>query len=96
MNTIHGMYSNGLPGPDPVRPQHSASQPPAKPTPQTPGTADQVEISPIAQLLSRAAQLPDIRQEKVELVRQQIAAGVYETPEKLAAAIDRLLEEHSF
>jgi negative regulator of flagellin synthesis FlgM len=29
----------------------------------------------------------------VEAIRQQIAAGVYETPAKLEVALDRLLDE---
>ena len=36
---------------------------------------------------------PDIRADLVRRVRREIAAGTYETPEKLAAALDRLLEE---
>jgi len=94
MNNIRGIYSNGFGGPDPIRPQ----KPAGSSTPQAaapPGAApDQVEISPIAQLLHKIAQLPDIRAEQVEQIRQQIAAGGYETPEKLSLALDRLLEEY--
>jgi negative regulator of flagellin synthesis FlgM len=35
---------------------------------------------------------PPIRWELVERIRREIAAGTYETPEKLAIALDRLLE----
>lgn len=35
---------------------------------------------------------PEIRIELVERVRREIAAGVYETPEKWAVALERLLE----
>jgi anti-sigma28 factor (negative regulator of flagellin synthesis) len=38
-------------------------------------------------------QLPDVRIELVESVRQAIRDGTYETPEKLEAAVERLLEE---
>jgi anti-sigma28 factor (negative regulator of flagellin synthesis) len=35
---------------------------------------------------------PDIRTELVERVRREIAAGTYDTPEKWAVALERLLE----
>ncbi len=56
---------------------------------------DQVEISPLGQMLDSIAQIPDIRHERVEEIRQQIAEGTYETPEKLELALDRLLDEMS-
>ena len=34
-----------------------------------------------------------VRQELVNRIRAQIAAGTYETPQKLDAAVDRLLDE---
>lgn len=96
MNNIQGIYSRGYGGPEPVRSQKTPSQNTPQPSPAPGARPDQVDISPVAQLLSRVAQLPDIRQEKVEHIRAQIAAGIYETPEKLNAAVDKLLEEHSF
>ncbi len=36
---------------------------------------------------------PPIRRDLVERVRREIAAGVYETPEKWEKALDRLFEE---
>lgn len=36
---------------------------------------------------------PEIRAELVKRVRREIAAGVYDTPEKLDAALERLLDE---
>lgn len=35
---------------------------------------------------------PDIRRDLVERLRRDIAAGVYDTPEKWQAALDRMLE----
>jgi hypothetical protein len=35
---------------------------------------------------------PDVRTELVERVRREIQAGTYETPEKLEAALEHLLE----
>jgi negative regulator of flagellin synthesis FlgM len=54
---------------------------------------DQVEISPLGQMLDGISSLPEIRQERVEEIRRQIAAGTYETPEKLERAMDNLLGE---
>ncbi len=54
---------------------------------------DHVEISPLGQMLDGISQLPEIRHEKVEEIRRQIAAGSYETPEKLELALDRMLDE---
>jgi len=54
---------------------------------------DHVEISPLGQMLDGIGQLPEIRHEKVEEIRRQIAADTYETSEKLELAFDRMLEE---
>lgn len=54
---------------------------------------DRVELSDMARYLSRLNELPEIRAELVERVRAEIAAGRYETPEKLEAAITGILEE---
>ncbi len=56
---------------------------------------DHVEISPLGQMLDGISRLPDIRHEKVEEIRQQIASGTYETPEKIQVALDRLFDELS-
>ena len=54
---------------------------------------DRVEISEMALFLDKISRLPDIRREKVELVREQIARGSYETPEKVEKAIENLVKE---
>ena len=59
----------------------------------TPRAADRAEFSKAAQLLSKLAELPDVRQDLIDRVRAEIAAGTYETPEKLEIAIDKLIEE---
>ncbi len=55
--------------------------------------SDSVELSQHARLLSKLAKLPDIRQDLVDRVRQQIADGTYETAEKIDIAIDNLIED---
>jgi negative regulator of flagellin synthesis FlgM len=82
---LHGAQSIGAP--------HAArvAQPTARP--EATQIADEVDISDAARLVEQAQQLPDIREDRVEAVRQQIAAGTYETSDKLNAAVERLLDE---
>ncbi len=54
---------------------------------------DQVELSTTAQLLSKIAELPDVRQDLVDRVRAALADSTYETDAKTDAAIDGLLED---
>ena len=56
---------------------------------------DQLDISPEAQLISQtqAAESNQIRSDRVETIRTEIASGQYETPEKMEAALTRLLDE---
>ncbi|MCX5662398.1 MAG: flagellar biosynthesis anti-sigma factor FlgM [Planctomycetota bacterium] len=61
---------------------------------QTPSRGgDKAEFSQKAQLLSRLAKLPDVRQDLVDRVKAEIAKGTYETPEKLDGAINGLLDD---
>jgi negative regulator of flagellin synthesis FlgM len=52
-----------------------------------------VEFSTTARLLSKIAELPEIRQELVDQVRAEIAAGTYETEDKVDAALQSLLSD---
>jgi negative regulator of flagellin synthesis FlgM len=61
-------------------------------TGQTDGV-DRVDISPAAEAAIRAAETGQIRQELVNSLRAQIAAGTYDTPGKLEAALERMLDE---
>ncbi|MEE2827453.1 MAG: flagellar biosynthesis anti-sigma factor FlgM [Planctomycetota bacterium] len=51
---------------------------------------DQLDISAEAQMLSQTG---DIRSDRVADLRAQIATGQYETPEKIDAAVERMLDE---
>ena len=61
--------------------------------PEAAQIADEVDFSEAARLVEQAQQLPDIREDRVAAVRQQIEAGTYETGDKLSIALDRLLDE---
>jgi negative regulator of flagellin synthesis FlgM len=56
-------------------------------------TVDRVDISAAAEAASRAAETGGVRQDLVNTIRAQIAAGTYETPGKLDAALERMFDE---
>ena len=90
---VHG--AGGMQGPQPIYPRLAAFSIDAGQTVQAGAPRDHVEISPLGRMLDGISQLPEIRHEKVEEVRAQIASGVYETPAKLELALDRLMDELS-
>ena len=59
------------------------------------GTAgvDQLDISPEADFVAQARELPDIREDRVAAIRTQIQNGTYETADKLDVALSRLMDE---
>lgn len=85
--------AGGTQGPQPIYPRLAAFSVESGQTIQAGAPRDQVEISPLGQMLDGISRLPEIRHEKVEAIRQQIASGTYETPEKLDIALDRMLDE---
>lgn len=89
---IHG--AGGPHGAQPIYPRLAAFSVESSTSAQTQAVPhDQVEISPLGQMLDGISRLPEIRHERVEEVRRQIAAGTYETPEKIEKALDNLLNE---
>ena len=56
-------------------------------------TGDRLEISDAAQLALSIGDIPEIRQDRVDQIRQQIADGSYDTEERMRAALDSLLDE---
>ena len=61
--------------------------------PRSEQLGDRVELSRHALLLDRLRQLPDVRAELVDEVRDAIEGGTYETDEKLTAAIQGLVRD---
>ncbi len=47
----------------------------------------------LAQWVAKVKAVPEIRRELVQRVKAEIAAGNYETPEKLRLAVERMLED---
>lgn len=52
---------------------------------------EKVKTTPIGQLLQKIAAVPEIREDKVNMIRQQIASGEYES--QLDSRLDFILEE---
>jgi negative regulator of flagellin synthesis FlgM len=84
---IHGPQSINAP-------HRTMSAQPAARSGYTQG-ADQLDISREADMASRLRDIPDIRADRVAEIRAAIAAGTYETPDKLDIAVGRLLDEIS-
>lgn len=75
----------------PEAPERAAA--PARETAPARADADRVEVSDMARFLSKLKELPEVRQDVVDRVRREIAAGTYDTPERLDAALDGLLQD---
>lgn len=82
----------GISGPNRIEPQRIAPQR-AERADLGSKIGDRAEISEEAQLLARLAEVPDIRMDKVEELKELIATGRYESKEKIEKAVERLLEE---
>ena len=68
--------------------------PAAQPSPSHSSVGvDELDISPEADFVAQARELPEIREDRVAAIRAQIEAGTYETAGKLDAALSRLLDE---
>lgn len=85
--------AGGLNGPQPIYPRLASFSVDAGTSASAAAPRDQVEISSLGLMMEGISNLPEIRHEKVEAIRQQIAAGTYETPDKLEKALDALLGE---
>ncbi|RPI79026.1 MAG: flagellar biosynthesis anti-sigma factor FlgM [Planctomycetaceae bacterium] len=54
---------------------------------------DEVEISSAARQLDSAGPAAGVREQRLDQIKAAIAAGTYETPEKLQMAVDRMLQQ---
>ncbi len=56
---------------------------------------ENINTTPIGQVLKKIASLPEIRKEKVLKVRRQLNKGKYKLNERLDIALDKVLEDLS-
>ncbi len=64
---------------------------PADPSQAVP--QDEIEISPAGKMLEELSRSPQIRAERLAELKAAIEAGSYDTPEKLEAALERMIAE---
>ena len=53
---------------------------------------DNINTTPIGQVLRKIASLPEVRKEKVLDVRRQLTEGKYDLNQRLDVALDKVLE----
>jgi negative regulator of flagellin synthesis FlgM len=88
------MQVSGIHGPHGINAPHAPfKNQSTKEAAATPATGDRLEISPAAEAAVKATETGGIRQDVVNRIRSEIAAGTYETPDKLDGALNRLLDE---
>lgn len=54
---------------------------------------DNIQNTPLGQVLKKLAALPEVRQQKVLRLRRQITEGRYDLGERLDRALDKVLED---
>jgi negative regulator of flagellin synthesis FlgM len=98
------MQINGLQAANAIfSPSRAANAKPAEPIQEVQsaaGAVDQLDLSAEAQQLMstegvNASIEGEVRMDRVTAIRQAIAEGTYETPERLSAALDRFLDAYA-
>jgi negative regulator of flagellin synthesis FlgM len=90
---MHIYGPSQLHGAQPISSPHGLRQAQPMSRPEAAQIADEVDISDAARLVEQVQQMPEMREDRVEAVRLQIAEGTYETNDKLNIAVERLLDE---
>jgi negative regulator of flagellin synthesis FlgM len=88
---IHG--PSQIHGPHAINAPHFANRAQGSQPPAANPAVDRVEISPAAEAAVKASEAGGVRHELVNVIRSQIAAGTYDTPEKMDIAMERLLDQ---
>lgn len=82
---VHGAQAINAP--------HATKSAATNPVQRGAAASDELSISETGSLLAQIRDLPDMRTDRVQALRAEIAAGTYENDEKLDAALERLLDE---
>jgi hypothetical protein len=54
---------------------------------------ESIDATPIGRVLKQIASLPEMRREKILLLRRQITEGRYDVKQRLDLALDKVLED---
>jgi negative regulator of flagellin synthesis FlgM len=90
------MHINGpsqVHGPQAINAPHFTQRTQGSQATSEAASTDRVEISQAAEAAMKATEAGGVRHELVNQIRSQIAAGTYDTPDKMNAAVDRLLDQ---
>ena len=82
----------GISGPERIEPQKIPTRA-TEPSGEIAGAPDQVEISEEARLLEMLSHVPPVRAERIEELQRLIEAGEFETEDRIAGAVEKLMEE---
>jgi len=77
----------------PVRPAQPTPPPTPSESTQPSQQTDEVEISSAGRMLDKIQQSGEVRTERLAQIKAAIEAGEYETPEKLEAALNRMMSQ---
>jgi negative regulator of flagellin synthesis FlgM len=80
-------------GAQPLSAPHTSRVSPTSASDSASPIQDELNISDAAKAVDQVGQVPDMRMDRVQQLRTQIAQGTYETPDKLDVAVGRLLDE---
>lgn len=89
---MHIQGTTHVHGPHSINAPHSAHRSTPANQAQAGAVVDRVDISAAAEAASKAAETGSVRHALVSSIRAQIAAGTYETPAKLDAALERMFD----
>ncbi len=83
-------------GAQPINPPHSSKPAPAPgETPLAGGVQDELQISDVGRFIDQVREVPEIRADKVQQLRDALQDGSYDVDAKLDLALDSLLDELS-
>ena len=77
---VHGAHGINAP--------HFTQRTPGSQATPAAGATDRVDISPAAEAAAKAAEAGGVRTDLVNSIRSQIAAGTYDTPDKMDIAME--------
>ncbi len=76
----------------PTTPEYT-NRTPTTPEDRFPSEAYNLDLSDRAAMLAELADANQLRTERIARLREQIADGLYETPDKISVAAERLIHE---